>query len=42
MAQGKYWIRKNCGTTCVFVEEKSHQSSAVLNEQEIPEKSERC
>ena len=38
-AQGKEWIRKNCGTKCVLIEEKAHESSIALNQQEIPQKS---
>ena len=38
IAQVNDWIRKNYGTTCLFVDEREHESSVMLHEQKTPEK----
>ena len=37
IAQGKDWIRKNYGATCLFVDEKECESSVVLHKKKPPE-----
>ena len=38
VSQGKDWIRKKYGTTCVFTEERVDESSTMLNKKRIPQK----
>ena len=38
MAQGKDQIINNCGTACLFVDEKACESSVMLHKQKTPEK----
>ena len=35
---GKDWSRNNYGTACLFMDEKLHESSVALSNQETPEK----